>query len=701
MDNLTRDKIEDDLSGCRSETGNKRKRHYSLTESLDESPKKKTATTTSAIPEENNENATSITNGDGGAEDDKTPLESINIDNEEELQSQFLLEELCDEVLYEIFKFLDTWSLMALMNVCKRFQKFVLDKRLWENIDLSQEPLPLGILEDMLERSHDKTKSIKLRGPSPSQHIEGEIQHFNQTIRNSLTTRCTKLVTLELYGVTLDFNQITLKDFPQTLKRLILNTCNVRVVSNKSLFTGIDTILVNLEELAIENNSWFDPYYVMPLSKLPLLRYLSLKGCWLMQEFIPYGSIAARHGFKQLEILDLRDTPLNDSDLQCFNAVETLKEIYLQCPEEEEETSTQTDTSSGTRDDISHNQEAHSDTNSDILTEMPSTSSNSAANANSSLNSETPSTSRSLTGTDQNEDKPEKTKDSLNTPASLSFNDSESMSSSSSSSSSSSPKSSSITENNAAGPSSSSTPSTSSPSFSLSPNIVPLVGTNAPARSRFLPRPDHIFYLNVRNRISIDCSHVNVRDHNIIRPLRRPRQSQHQQNQPQQQQQSPPPVIEQMMRHNLFWDIVNPLGRVVGVGGPDRLFGEENGAEYHLNLFSLSSSYRQQSRGTISDRGVCCFGRTRQPVQQGVVWIRFNNRPFENSFERFSVRDYKSVTDVSLQHLVQCSPRLIFLDVSGTSVTLDGLQRFKDLKPECKVVAEHLLGVTKSETTVS
>lgn len=75
-------------------------------------------------------------------------------------------------------------------------------------MDLSQEPLPLGILEDMLERSHDKTKSIKLRGPSPSQHIEGEIQHFNQTIRNSLTTRCTKLVILELYGVTLNFYQV-------------------------------------------------------------------------------------------------------------------------------------------------------------------------------------------------------------------------------------------------------------------------------------------------------------------------------------------------------------------------------------------------------------------------------------------------------------------------------------------------------------
>lgn len=95
-------------------------------------------------------------------------------------------------------------------SVSKRFQKFVLDKRLWEDIDLSQEPLPLGILEDMLERTHEKTRSIKLRGPSPSQHIEGEIQHFNKTLRNSLTSRCTKLLIMELFGVTLDFNQVNI-----------------------------------------------------------------------------------------------------------------------------------------------------------------------------------------------------------------------------------------------------------------------------------------------------------------------------------------------------------------------------------------------------------------------------------------------------------------------------------------------------------
>ncbi|TMW48778.1 hypothetical protein DOY81_006156 [Sarcophaga bullata] len=701
----------------------------------DESLTKRIATTTTStiFTRADEESKTNNGTGDGFPSEEEPP--KADLDAEEFCESEFLLEEFCDELLYEIFKFLDTWSLMALMNVSKRFQKFVLDKRLWEDINLSQEPLPLGILEDMLERSHEKTRTIKLRGPSPSQHIEGEIQHFNQTIHISLTTRCTKLVTLELYGITLDINQITFKDFPQTLKRLVLNTCNVRFSSNKSLFTGIDTILVNLEELAIENNSWFDPYYIMPISKLPILRNLSLKGCWQMQEFIPYGSIAARHGFKQLEILDLRDTPLNDSDLQCFNAIETLKEIYLQCPEEDNTKQTPSSSSattgqSETMNNVNKNSVLNCTTKEDESHSKPSTSSVtvedlnrsseniiiaslaprspsiSDSESNTSILTENPTSSSSLCSTSSSkDDNTTKTKeDSLTTVTTLNFNDIESSSSSSSSSSASSPSSSSSApscsqspktnannENNTASPSTSS----SSSGFGLSPNILPLVGTNTPPRSRFLPRPDHIFYLDVRDRASPNAVHFNPMRHNFntIRQARlHGRSQQNQQNQP--NQQLPPPVIEQMMHHNLFWDIVNPLGRVVGVGGPDRLFGEENSAEYHLNLFPLSSSNRQQSRGTISDRGVCCFGRTRQPVQHGVIWIRFNNRPSENRFERFSVRDYKFVTDVSLQHLVQCSPHLIFLDVSGTSVTIEGIQRFKELKPECKVVAEHLLGIT-------
>lgn len=221
-------------------------------------------------------------------------------------------------------------------------------------------------------------------------------------------------------------------------------------------------------------------------------------------------------------------------------------------------------------------------------------------------------------------------------------------------------------------------------------NSVPIVGTNNPTHCRFLPRPDHIIYLDVRNRTN--PVHINLRDRNTLGQLRQAAAAvQQQQPQAAQAGQQSPPPFQQMLRHNLFWDIINPLGRVAA-GAADRLQEEESNFVFNLPIQIRQTLQANPSRtGTISDRGVCCFGRTRQPVQQGVIWIRFNNRPSEHRLERFSVRHYKYVTDVSLQHLVQCSPNLTFLDVSGTSVTLEGVQRFKASKPECKVVAEHLL----------
>lgn len=55
------------------------------------------------------------------------------------------------------------------------------------------------------------------------------------------------------------------------------------------------------------------------------------------------------------------------------------------------------------------------------------------------------------------------------------------------------------------------------------------------------------------------------------------------------------------------------------------------------------------------------------------------------SLERIIVRDYKMVTDNSLQHLASCAPNLKFLDVVGTEVTKDGIEKFKLVKPDCRV----------------
>lgn len=54
----------------------------------------------------------------------------------------------------------------------------------------------------------------------------------------------------------------------------------------------------------------------MALSKVPHLRYLSLKGCANMKDSVPYASIATRFGFKKLEV---RNEYLFSSSLLMFD----------------------------------------------------------------------------------------------------------------------------------------------------------------------------------------------------------------------------------------------------------------------------------------------------------------------------------------------------------------------------------------------
>lgn len=97
----------------------------------------------------------------------------------------------------------------------------------------------------------------------------------------------------------------------------------------------------------------------------------------------------------------------------------------------------------------------------------------------------------------------------------------------------------------------------------------------------------------------------------------------------------------------------------------------------------------------ITDRGICSFGHSRNNANGGLVWIRTEQRSPMTQLESITVRDYKMVTDTSLQHLSSCAPRLKFLDVIGTEVTQDGIEKFKMQKPECRVVSN--FGVSEEE----
>ncbi|XP_054726818.1 uncharacterized protein LOC129236450 [Anastrepha obliqua] len=529
--------------------------------------------------------------------------------------NKFSLTEFPDELLYEIFKNLDSWSYFLLMNCCSRFCSLLMDRRFWQHIDLSEQILPLGILEDVMERTHKGTTCLKLRGP-PREYLSTEIKKFNKTLADSFALRCTQLSILELRGVTVDLGNVRIVHFPQTLKRLVLTECNIcKLPQEQTIFCGIHTHLVHLEELGIEFSNWFEPYYIMMISKIPSLRWLSLKGSPRLGDFIPYGSMAARFGFKKLEYLDLRFTPVSDSDVQCFNVVPTLKELLLDCPLNlrGNETKPNSETNAERKDTDAYDCQPSTSKASSSLAEL-----NTFLNSNSEEDSPNTSTQEAQQSTDDEQP------------------------------SCSSPQLSS-------GSSSSSCSACSPPASPPLPICnLPSIGGNLPSRSRFLPRPDQVILLEFLSR----------RPH--IRHVR-------------------PPVIDnhfdQMMQHPLFWNIINPLGR----GSESNCSSSLAGSVPHFNHHSCFRPC------PISDRAICCFGRPQDPVEHGIIWIRIGNRPAENSFVRLSVRNYKKVTDISLEHLVQCSPELIYLDLSGTSVTREGVQRFKARKPDCQIITDHLV----------
>lgn len=193
---------------------------------------------------------------------------------------------------------------------------------------------------------------------------------------------------------------------------------------------------------------------------------------------------------------------------------------------------------------------------------------------------------------------------------------------------------------------------------------------NFPSHSSFLigrHRPDQIIYLDVHNSrqaIFIQHNQLGNRQPYVVEPE----------------------VIDQVdevFSYPMLWDLVNPLGR------PFNKISYIGGSNGQCNPPSRKP---RSTCSPITDRGICCFGRPQRPVEQGTIWVRIVNRPNENQFERLSIRHYRLVTDITLQHLVQCSPNLRYLDLTGTSVTREGVQVFKNSKPDCQIVANHLIG---------
>ncbi|VVC44371.1 F-box domain,Leucine-rich repeat domain, L domain-like [Cinara cedri] len=235
--------------------------------------------------------------------------------------------DLCDDIILQIFKFLsnDTLANMALVN--PKLSRISKDWTLWKNVHLHNFKKSMeNIYLDYLQST---TTSLTINGNK----VLSESSTVSRKFIMQLENRCPKLTHLSLSNQIFFASEIPIRSFHRKLKSLTIeNSCIKNIPNNASFICGLNHACPDLENVKMTFNNWFRPHGLYALAKLEKLTYLSLQGCSQFMDCIPYVSITAMTGFKSLQSLDLRLTPITDHELICFQKLSTLKHIFLESP---------------------------------------------------------------------------------------------------------------------------------------------------------------------------------------------------------------------------------------------------------------------------------------------------------------------------------------------------------------------------------
>ncbi|XP_051165772.1 uncharacterized protein LOC127284405 [Leptopilina boulardi] len=236
---------------------------------------------------------------------------------------------LSDDVLLMIIKSLDPFDVMSLSKCCHRLDQVTQDRTLWSVMDYRSKSMSMVELEKYIKFFQPSVKTFAIRGNSEAKRYSEFTKHFLTTIMKN----CTQLKELLIEDYYINGTEIQILDLPSSLEKLSLKGCDLLQMELKqSYFFGVHEHMPHLTSLILSNCKWFAPHSLMVISKLPKLKELRLDSCHRIGECFAYTSLAARYGFKALQILDLRNTMIGDSEIACFNCTETLTHLYLEYP---------------------------------------------------------------------------------------------------------------------------------------------------------------------------------------------------------------------------------------------------------------------------------------------------------------------------------------------------------------------------------
>lgn len=188
--------------------------------------------------------------------------------------------------------------------------------------------IPRGVCYNALPEAVGKQLSGDWAPPDDT--CPGPQFTLTQNLLTSLEQQCPNLTTLALDYCNIDCSMRAICHFPRRLKVLSLrgSKCYNQPLDKSFLFK-IQDYLKELEELDVSECEWVEPSCLLPLSKLSRLQLLRMRRCMRMSECVAYSSLATRYGFKTLKVIDLRESPVGDSEVSSFGWVGSLEELYV------------------------------------------------------------------------------------------------------------------------------------------------------------------------------------------------------------------------------------------------------------------------------------------------------------------------------------------------------------------------------------
>ncbi|EDO42575.1 predicted protein [Nematostella vectensis] len=229
-----------------------------------------------------------------------------------------------DNVMLNIFRYLDIKALCAASKVCRRWYHLGKDRSLWKAVDLRPWPLALRILWKVVRnRLCETVTELQIKGflGTTKKH-----ENISFSLLEEIKTKCPNLEKLTLCYC--DMRNVDARCLPGTLKSLDLDHSIVPLNWFDSL--DVDLFFANLLELNLTYCTRVSDQDLASIAKLTQLKCLNLSNCYRVGD---NGIQQIATNLTNLLHLDLSNcTDITDLGLHHIGRhLVRLKYLYLTC----------------------------------------------------------------------------------------------------------------------------------------------------------------------------------------------------------------------------------------------------------------------------------------------------------------------------------------------------------------------------------